>query len=258
VASLRAVVVDDEEPARELLRSLLATVGDVEIVGEESEGHAALALIRAAAPDIVFLDVQMPGLNGLEIAAAIASADPAPLIVFVTAYDEYAIRAFEVSACDYLLKPFDADRLAAAVARALARRTSPNASVIESVRALVASGPRASNEPIVMKADGRHVFLQPDEIEWVEAVGKEARVHLAAGALVVRESMTSIEGRLDPLRFLRVHRSAIVNRGQIREIQPWFKGDYVLILRRGTRVVTGRTYRSAIQRLLNGGRAPGQ
>jgi len=174
-----------------------------------------------------------------------------PLIVFVTAYDRYALRAFEVSACDYLLKPFDADRFANTMRRVLARREEPAQSARDAVRSLLAAVRSASVEQVVVKVDGRHVFLDANEIEWVEAVRKDARLHLGAKTLVVRESMTSLERRLDPTRFLRVHRSAIVNRGHIREMQPWFKGDYVLIMRSGARIVSGQTYRDATKRLID-------
>jgi two-component system LytT family response regulator len=220
-------------------------------------------LIRDARPDVAFLDVQMPTMTGIDVAASLVgdadAGSPLPLIVFVTAYDAYAVKAFELSACDYLLKPFDASRLSATMQRVQARLgDSPTSAVTGTmVRALLAHVAPANASPIVVKADGRHVFLDPTEVEWIEAVGKDARIHLlVAGAspLVVRESMSSLESRLDATTFLRVHRSAIVNTRQIREVQPWFKGDFVLILRRGTRIVSGRTYRDAVQRLITHGR----
>jgi two-component system LytT family response regulator len=255
MTTLRAIVVDDEEPARELLRGLLAST-DVEVVAEASDGQEALAAIQRLRPDLVFLDIQMPGTNGIEVAHVLAERHELPAVVFVTAYDQYAVRAFEVSAFDYLLKPFDAERLASAVTRVRERRQQPEAAVIGALNRLLASPRPPTTEPVVVKTDGRHVFLGASEIEWIEAVGKEVRVHLGATALTVRESMNSIEGRLDPAHFVRVHRSAIVNRLHVREMQPWFKGDWVLILKRGTRIVTGRTYRTAVQRLIEG--APGR
>jgi two-component system LytT family response regulator len=193
----------------------------------------------------------MPGMSGTDVAAAL-SRSGAPLVVFVTAYDQYAVRAFELSACDYLLKPFDAGRLGATMERVAARLRGEPHDAGAAVRELLRRLTRP--EPIVVKLDGRHLFLDAAEIEWIEAVGKDARVHLAAPAgtapLVTRESMNSLEARLDPATFLRVHRSAIVNRRHIRELQPWFKGDYVVILRRGARVTTGRTYRDAVRRLI--------
>jgi two-component system LytT family response regulator len=249
---LRTIIVDDEEPARELLRALLTAWPDVRIVGESGDGTAALALIQRDAPDLVFLDVQMPGLTGIEIASELLDGERVPSIVFVTAYDRYAIKAFEVSACDYLLKPFDADRLRATVERVLARRRESPADVLGALRSFVATGTSAARGQVIVKTDGRHLFLDPDEIEWIEAVGKELKIHLATSVVMARETMNALEARLDPARFVRVQRSAIVNRVHIREVQPWFKGDYVLILKRGTRVVSGRTYRAAVQRLLEG------
>jgi len=254
MTQVRTLIVDDEEPARELLRAFLERQGDVQIVGEAGDGVDAVEMIRRLSPDLVFLDVQMPGLNGLDVAGAIP-ADELPLIVFVTAYDQYALRAFEVSACDYLLKPFDADRLASTMRRVVAHRERSGHEVARAIRSLLAHVQTAREEQIVVKSDGRHLFLQNDEIEWIEAVGKDLRIHLGANVLVVREPLNSLERRLDSAAFLRVHRSAIVNRTRIREVQPWFKGDYVLILRSGTRVVTGRTYRGVVSRLLDRGTA---
>ncbi len=250
--TIRALLVDDEEPARELLRAFLARWPEVAIVGEAGDGSTAVEMTRRLGPDSIFLDVQMPRLGGFDVVAAL-DAESLPLIVFVTAYDQYALRAFEVSACDYLLKPFDADRFATTMRRVLARREEPSQSARAAVRSLLAAVQPSRAEQVVVKVDGRHVFLDPGEIEWVEAVRKEARLHLGAKALLVRESMTSLEQRLETSRFLRVHRSAIVNRAHIREMQPWFKGDYVLIMRSGARIVSGHTYRDVVRRLIEHG-----
>lgn len=247
--TIRALIVDDEEPARELMRSFLAKHPDVDVVGETGDGAAAVQLIERLAPHLVFLDVQMPRMSGFDVIAAL-DPDALPLVVFVTAYDQYALRAFEVSACDYLLKPFDADRLAGTMRRVLARQPQPAAEAQAAIRSLLANLRAPAAEPLVLKVDGRHLFLKRDEIEWIEAVGKDFRVHHGATALLVRESMNSIASRLDPDRFVRVHRSAIVNRSHIREMQPWFKGDYVIILRSGARVLTGRTYRAQVRQLI--------
>jgi two-component system, LytTR family, response regulator len=247
--TIRALLVDDEEPARELLRAFLARWPEVTIVGEAGDGRAAIEMTRRLAPDIVFLDVQMPRLGGFDVVGAL-DAESLPLIVFVTAYDQYALRAFEVSACDYLLKPFDADRFANTMRRVLARREEPAQIARAAVRSLLAGVKPASAEAVAVKVDGRHLFVDAAEIEWIEAVRKDARLHLGAKELFVHESMTSLEQRLDPSRFLRVHRSAIVNRAHIREMQPWFKGDYVLIMRSGARIVSGQTYRTSVRRLI--------
>jgi len=251
---LRALLVDDEEPARELLRSFLDGWPDVEIVGEAGNGAEALELMRSTRPSLVFLDVQMPLMSGLDVVAALPP-DELPLIVFVTAYDQYALRAFEVSAVDYLLKPFDAERFATTMRRVMARGAEQSADIHAALRTLLQQLRPAHVAPpqLVVKVDGSHLFLRPDEIDWLEASGKDVHLHLASSKLVVRESMSSIESRLDPRTFVRVHRSAIVNRTRIREMQPWFKGDYLLILRSGAKVVSGRTYRDAVQRLLQRG-----
>ncbi|MDQ6828777.1 MAG: response regulator transcription factor [Gemmatimonadota bacterium] len=161
-----------------------------------------------------------------------------------------------MSACDYLLKPFDADRLANTMRRVMFRSEQPGPDVHSAVRALLAHV-RPAAEQVVVKADGRHIFLGADEIEWFEAVGKDVRVHLGAKSLLVRESMNGLADRLDATRFLRVHRSAIVNRSPIREMQPWFEGDYVIITRAGARIVSGRTYRAAVKQLIDLSRSRG-
>jgi two-component system LytT family response regulator len=253
VTPVRALIVDDEEPARELLRAFLADWPEVEVVGEAGDGPGAVALVRRLRPDLVFLDVQMPLMSGLDVVGALAPEET-PLVVFVTAYDQYALKAFEVSACDYLLKPFDAPRFATTVRRVLGRE-HPERAMRAALRALAAHvGGGAAEAPVVVKVDGRHLFLTADEIEWVEAAGKDVRLHLVAREgqreLLVREPISSLERRLDRERFVRVHRSAIVNRARIREMQPWFKGDWVVVLRGGARIVSGRTYRGELRRLL--------
>ena len=250
--TLRAVLVDDEEPALELLREMLRAWPEVEIIGEASNGEAAAAMIANRRPDLVFLDVQMPRMNGFEVIAALPpDGGPAPLIVFVTAYDEYAIRAFEVSACDYLLKPFDEARLARTMTRVLARSSSGSRELGSRELETVMRSYLARSQ-VVVKVNGRHLFLAADELEWVESAGKELKLHVGKQVLVTRESMNDLERRLDPDRFIRVHRSFLINRSQVREMQPWFRGEYVLILKNGTKIVTGRTYHEAVRRLVDG------
>jgi two-component system LytT family response regulator len=243
MTTLRTIIVDDEAPARELLRSMLQAWPQCEIIGEASDGESAVTMIQQLSPDLLFLDVQMSGLNGFDVVASLAP-DTAPMIVFVTAFDQYALKAFEVSACDYLLKPFDEVRLSATVRRLLDRHARADRNMSTTVRTLLAE--LHDHRPVVVKVDGRHVFLDPDEIDWVEADDKELRVHVGKSVLRVRESMHSFERRLPTPRFLRVHRSAVVNRSRVREMQPWFRGEYVLILKDGTRVVTGPSYREAV------------
>jgi two-component system, LytTR family, response regulator len=247
--TIRTLIVDDEDPARELLRTFLAAWPEVEIVGEAADGAAAIDLARRLSPDLMFLDVQMPRVGGFDVVAALDERTM-PLVVFVTAYDQYAIRAFEVSACDYLLKPFDAERMAATMRRVIARRADPARSTHAEIRALLGKWSGAKDRQLVVKTDGRHMFLDSDDVEWIEAVGKDARLHLGTKSVLVRESMNSLAARLDANRFVRVHRSAIINRAFVREAQPWFKGDYVFILKSGARVTSGRTYRQQVRLIL--------
>lgn len=244
---IRTLIVDDEDPARELLRGFLSAWPAVEIIGEAADGATALSLIRRDRPDLVFLDVQMPEMSGFDIVTRLAP-DETPIIVFVTAYDRYALKAFEISAFDYLLKPFDAARLSTTMTRVFARRDRGEYEAM--LRALLSQLRPPADERVVVKVDGRHVFLDAADITWIEVVDKDIRLHVGGKTMNVREPMNSISQRLDPTRFVRVHRSAIVNRSHVREIQPWFKGDYVIILRDGTRVVSGPSYRSAVQELI--------
>lgn len=247
----RIVVVDDEEPARELLRSMIDDLPDAAIVGEAADAATALRLIEDTLPDLVFLDIRLPGESGVDVAMQVARRANPPLIVFVTAYDQYAVRAFELNACDYLLKPFDASRLRATMQRVSRRRPDEIIAAASAIRALVENARPPADQRLVFKVDGRHVFLGPNEVEWIEAINKEMHVHTTAGVLRVRESMRSLEGRLNPATFIRVHRAVIINRNHVREIQSWFKGDFAIILRSGTRVLSGRTHRSTVERLLD-------
>jgi two-component system LytT family response regulator len=252
---MRAVIIDDEQPARELLRALLCAWPSVEIVGEAADGNSALRLIIAESPDLVFLDVQMPGGSGFDVLSALSPAH-VPLIVFTTAFDAYALRAFEVSAYDYLLKPFDASRLAKTMSRVLDLGARSEQLAQARLRSLMSHLREPTDDTVVIKTEGRHVFVRRKEIEWIEAVGKEIRFHVKDGVIAARETLNAVEKRLDPARFVRVHRSAIVNREHVSQVQAWFKGDYVIILLGGTRVVTGRTFRPAVHAMLGMGDAP--
>jgi two-component system LytT family response regulator len=249
--TLRTMIVDDEDNARGLLRSMLTAWPRIRVVGDAADGESAVTLARRESPDLLFLDVQMPGMSGFDVVAAL-SPDAVPMIVFVTAFDQYALRAFEVSACDYLLKPFDEDRLAITMQRVIDRYDRADRPSGLELQSLLSQLRGATESQVVVKVDGRHIFLDADEIDWIEADGKDLSIHAGKSVLRVRESMSSLEGRLPGTRFLRVHRSAMVNRSRVREMQPWFGGDHVLILRDGTRVITGRTYREAVQELTRG------
>ena len=247
----RIAIVDDEEPARELLRSMLADSSELVVVGEAADGPSALAMINETNPHLVFLDIQLPGESGLEVAAKLLERSDPALIVFVTAYDRYAIRAFELNACDYLLKPFDSERLHNAIRRLGRRRPDSTSAAVAAVRDLLSNARASAGERVILKVDGRHVFLTPNEVEWIEAVGKEMHVHTSNGVIQVRETMGKLHDRLNPALFSRVHRSVIVNRNHVREIQSWFKGDFAIILRSGQRIISGKTHRAAVEALLD-------
>jgi two-component system LytT family response regulator len=244
---IRTLIVDDEPLARERLRSLLAKEDSVEIIGECGSGTEAIATIRTAMPDLVFLDMQMPGCDGLQVLAELPE-DRRPAVIFATAHEKFAVDAFDVAAVDYLLKPFDRDRFRVAMRRAaeqLQRTREPGAPP---------AAPRAAatGDRISVKADGRIVFLKPDEIVRVEAADNYVLLHLVEGRLMLRETMSAIEARLGGAEFVRVNRSAIVRLAQIREIQPAQHGDYTVILRDGTRLPLSRSLRSQLDRFAGG------
>jgi two-component system LytT family response regulator len=250
----RVMVVDDEPLARRLLAEMLAAAG-VEIVAEADTGLAAVDAIRRHQPDIVFLDIQMPELDGFGVIEALGDALPA--IIFVTAYDEYAVRAFEVEALDYLLKPFDAERVARALERGRERLESRDTARAGAAARRIAarvtvSVPRRARLPV--HVEGAVRFVDTASIDWVEADGKLARIHRGKEQIVTRQAISDLEDALAPFDFVRVHRSAIVNAAAIQEVQPWFHGDYVLILRNGAKVTTGRSYRQVVRALMTGGR----
>jgi two-component system LytT family response regulator len=240
MSALRSLIVDDEPLARELLRRMLAQHGDVEVVGECGSGTQAVEAVREARPDLIFLDVQMPGLDGFGVLSELAP--DIPEVVFVTAYDQYALRAFDVHALDYLLKPFDEERLARAVDRARAHLRRPDA-----------EGDRRQILALLDELRATRAFLQPvADIDWLEADGKYVKVHAGQRTHTIRETMTQLAEMLDPRRFLRISRSAIVNVDRIREIQPWFRGEYVVIMQSGAEVTSTRGYRDTLKALLDG------
>ena len=246
---LRVLIVDDEPLARRGVRARLARLPAVDIVAECAGGGEAVAAIRRLAPDVVFLDVQMPEVDGFEVLARIGAA-PAPVVVFVTAYDQYAVRAFEVHALDYLLKPIDEARFADALARAKAQarsRRRGTAGADERVAALVLDHARHARRFLV-PGRGRTVVVDVDDVDWIEAADYYATLHAAGKAHLLRETLTALEQRLDPERFVRVHRSAIVNLDRVREIHPLFRGDCELVLKDGARVRLSRTRRREFQR----------
>lgn len=250
--SLRCVIVDDEPLARDLLRDMLSAYDDVQVLGEFADGRAALRSIKKLGPDVVFLDVQMPKMDGFDL---VQEMDPAsmPEIVFVTAYDRYALRAFEVHALDYLLKPFDEERLDRALRRAREHLRKPERTQdLSRILALLEDLGASDRYPdrIAIRRSDRTILQPVAEIEWLEADGKHVKIHVGERTYSIREAMSRLEKLLDPRRFLRVSRAAIVNVDRIREVQPWFHGDHVVVLKNGDQVTTTRTYRAAVNRLL--------
>ncbi len=249
MSKIRTLVVDDEPMARERVVSLLQQEDDVDVVGECSDGTQAVAAIQNQSPDLVFLDVQMPGYNAFEVIEAVG-VDRMPPVIFVTAYDEYALKAFEVHALDYLLKPFGRDRFQQTLEHA--RRQVERRRAGDLGRKLLALVNDIKPEPsrlerLVVKSGGRVFFLRTDEIDWIEAAGNYVRLHLGSESHLFRETMNNMEARLDGRQFVRIHRSRIVNSDRVKEMQPWFNGEHVVILQNGTKLTLSRGYRDKLQ-----------
>lgn len=253
--TLRTLIVDDEPLARERVRMMLGTHDDVAVVGEYGDGQQAIDAIRLHRPDLVFLDVQMPRVDGFGVLRAL-EGEVMPYVVFVTAYDQYALKAFEVHALDYVLKPFNAERFAQALQRAraaIASRNEQEAGVDKDrLRSLVASltAEQREKQRIVVKSSGRVFFVKVDDIDWIEAEGNYVRLHMGAQSHLLRETMKGMESVLDASQFIRIHRSTIVNADRIRELQPLFHGEYAVILRDGTRLVASRGPDNRLKKLL--------
>jgi two-component system, LytTR family, response regulator len=249
---IRAVIVDDEPLARRKIRQMLGRDLEVEIVGDCANGREAITAVNAQNPDLVFLDVQMPEIDGFAVLESIA-ADRIPLVIFVTAYDQYALRAFEVSAVDYLVKPFDRRRFEKAMQRAKSRLATERGSDLnqQTLALLTELRARSSHiERLVIKSGGRAFFLKTDEIDWIEAEGKYVRLHAGKESYLLREAIGSIEGQLDPKKFPRIHRSTIINIDRVRELQPWFHNEYRVILHDGTELMLSRSCRKKLGELL--------
>ena len=274
--TMRVLIVDDEPIARRRLSRLLRLEDDVEVVDEVGSGRDAVAAIREAKPDLVFLDVQMPDIDGFGVVAELGN-EQLPAIIFVTAYNEYAVKAFDVNAIDYILKPFDPDRFRSAFARArthLEQKSSAEAgrrikALLEEVlgeeraqalaagagngnghgKAAPVAAPQRTRhlDRLMVKHDGRVYFVKVSDVDWFEAAGNYVRVHVGRVSHLIRETMHGIESQLDPNQFARIHRAVIVNLDRIRELQPWFAGDYIVILRDGRQLKLSRTYREALQ-----------
>ena len=247
--TIRALIIEDEPLGRERLRTLLESEPDVEVLAEYGDGIAALG------QHLVFLDVEMPGLDGFAVLEKVKGlVDRLPVVVFITAYYKYAVRAFEVHALDYLLKPFDDERFRQALERARAEVGQQQTGEVN--RRILAmldelKSPREEYvERFAVQTSDRVFFVRAEDVDWIEAASNYVRLHAGKNAHMIRGTMQSVEARLDPERFLRIHRSAIVNIDRIRELQPWFHGEYKVILTDGTTLTLSRGYRESLQTLL--------
>lgn len=247
--NIRALIVDDEPLAREWVRSAIAEDPELEVLGECGDGFEAAESIRRLKPDLVFLDVQMPGLDGFGVLEAL-SPEEIPAVVFVTAFDQYAVRAFEAQAVDYLMKPFSKERVEEAVRRvrelvkgkSLEDFRESVAKIVEKIRR-----DRSFPEWVLLKADGKNVFVKVKDIDWIESSRNNVRIHVGQTIYLLHETTSAIASRLDPKKFLRIHRSAIVNIERIKELHPWFNGDYAVVLRDGTQLTLSSSYRDRLK-----------
>jgi len=249
---IRTLIVDDEPLARERIGKLLTKEADVEIVGECADGRQALTAIRKHQPDLVFLDVQMPELDGFGVLAQL-EAGAMPAVVFVTAHDRFALRAFEVHALDYLLKPFDAERFREALMRARDRlQRQHTGELTQRIGELLADLKTVAEhqDRLAVKSVGKVLFLSIEEIDWIEAADNYVNLHVGNESHLHRETMAALESRLPRGKFMRISRSTIVNIERIKELQPLFHGEYAVILRNGTRLTLSRSHREKLNRLL--------
>lgn len=251
---MRVVIVDDEPLARDKLKVFLQRHPQLELVGEAGDGLDAVDTINRLKPDLVLLDIQMPELDGLEVVSALEQ-DPLPQIIFVTAYDQYAVKAFELGAVDYLLKPVAPDRFDLAMTRALAQSADrkPDELAERISRALEAMAPgRPRLERFLVKERDRSRFVQLHEIDWIESAGNYLKLHTKSESHLVRATMTEVEARLDPRAFARIHRTTIVNLARVKFLEPWSHGDQRVVLDTGERLTLSRRYRDRLPMTLEG------
>jgi len=249
---LRTIIVDDERLARQKVRTMLASHPDIELIGECRNGAEAVETIRAERPQLVFLDVQMPGLDGFDVLRQVG-AESVPSVIFVTAHDQYAVKAFEVHAIDYLLKPFDRGRFEVSLARARRElQQGDHHACAEKIAALIRdlSGSHPHADRLMVRGEGRIYFVRTEDIDWIEGADNYARLHVKRDGHLIRETLSSLEARLDPRKFIRVHRSAIVNVDRIAEIKTLFHGEQTIVLRDATEIPFGRKFRHRLDGLL--------
>jgi len=250
--TIRSVIVDDEAVARRRIRRLLAGEKDIEVIGECSNGLQAVSLIETERPDLLFLDVEMPEMNGFELLMQL-DRSVLPVIIFATAFDKYAVRAFESHALDYLLKPIDSERLQSALDQTRSHlHQEKSADANREILAMLSELQKQKGrlERIVVKKPGRAFFVKLASVDRFEAADNYIRVHAGPDTHLIRETMSALEARLDPNKFVRVHRSTIVNVDRIKEIHSLFQGRQVIVLHNGDKVTLGRNYRARLDRLL--------
>lgn len=250
---IRTLIVDDEQLARERVLNLLKNDPDIAIIGECGTGNEAIEMIRVESPDLVFLDVQMPDGNGFDVLESV-DLHQMPIVVFVTAYDQYAIRAFDVHALDYLLKPFDQPRFDQALVRAksevvLRNNTNVNQKLLSLLEHIESH--KKHVDRILVKSAGRVFFLRFDEIDWVESAGNYVKLHVGPDSHLLRETMSEMERKLGDEKFVRIHRTAIVHVDRIKELQPWFNGEYIVLLTNGAKLMASRGYRRKLSELFH-------
>lgn len=255
MSKIRTLIIDDEAAARSRIRHFLGDFPEAEIVGECDDGLQAVAFILEQAPDLLFLDVQMPGLDGFGVIEEVG-VGKVPAVIFVTAYDQFALRAFESHALDYLLKPFNRERFHQAVERARAQINLAQTGELEQrLRSLLSDlkGTPAYSTRLEVKSIGRTIFVPVEDVDWIKAEGNYSLIHVGKERYLIRESLSSLDGRLNPYTFARIHRSTIVRIDRVREMNPLVNGDQVVILRDGTKLDMSRTYRDHALTLLRGG-----
>lgn len=254
VPAIRTIVADDENLARKKLRLLLSSESGVDVVAECSNGRQTVAAVQTHRPDLLLLDIQMPDLDGFEVIAQLSGGE-LPVIIFTTAYDQYAIRAFEAHALDYLLKPFNQDRLHRALERVKVELLKTHEHSVQT-RILDLLGRTKSESQqlrrLVIRTAGRVVFLELDEVDWIEAAANYVKLHVGKDSFLIREGIGHFSAKLDPDRFVRIHRSSIVNVRRIRELQPCDSGEYIAVLRDGKELSCSRGCRPQLLKLIDG------
>lgn len=246
---IRTVIVDDESLARERIRNLLQDVEAFEIVGEAASGQEAVDCVRQTRPSLLFLDVQMPQIDGFGVLETLAPHERPPGVIFVTAYDRYAIHAFDVNAIDYLLKPYTRERFNAALARARERlQRNEGSHEIEALLRSVAKRAAVLERLPIRSRDGVQ-FVTVSDIDWLQSDGNYVQIHVGTTILRVRETISDLEQRLEPSGFMRVHRTVLVNTDRILRMEPWAHGEYLIVLRNGAKINTGRGYGAQVRRL---------